>query len=53
MDAWDELPEEKKGKGPPKVAKVSVFDLLNNNLLMISFNCLVSYVLFRLFYFGH
>ncbi|XP_067942125.1 crooked neck-like protein 1 [Watersipora subatra] len=22
MDAWDELPEEKKGKGPPKVAKV-------------------------------
>ena len=32
MDAWDELPEEKKGKGPPKVAKVSVFDLLNNNL---------------------
>lgn len=24
MDAWDELPEEKKGKGPPKVAKVSI-----------------------------
>jgi len=26
MDAWDELPEEKKGKGPPKVAKVICSD---------------------------